>query len=349
MKVKVRLNRKRRGSVRLWDFCRYLLLVVGCAALSYTGCFYIDQYWHQYRMSQAFDRARVSTRPKEIPSSRPTFPARLLIDRLHLKTMIEEGVGESTLDHAAGHIPSTALPGQPGNVGVAAHRDTLFRSLRGIKKHDHIVISTLSQDYEYEVTGTSIVNPHNVSVLAPTQGQNTLTLVTCYPFYYVGSAPDRFIVRARQVSVIAANPPANAEVVSQPVVTEPANTAQVISRSRASHSDVGYPDTMRQDSRDRNVTNGNSRLQKLRFELYKSHSRELAPGISMGLTGTNVEARRANGWMWVMPDRRTIWLRDQSAHEPVVFYRDGRRRELVITNVAPNSVSGYLIVSESQQ
>ena len=84
------------------------------------------------------------------------------------------------------------------------------------------------------------------------------------------------------------------------------------------------------------------------FEVTKNHSRELVPGISLGVTGTNPEYRQVSGWMWVMPDRRTIWLKNQGSQEPVVFYgnADGRKRELVITNVSKNSVTGYLLLPQ---
>jgi sortase A len=325
MILRVRLKGRRRG--RLWHFIRFLLLLIGLGALGYSGWSYFDQYWHQYRASRAFDQA-VDRQRAGVVTPRPAqaFPARLTIARLNLTTMIEEGVGAATLRHAAGHIPSTALPGDSGNVGVAGHRDTLFRSLRGIRKHDRIVISTLSNDYDYEVTGTAIVNPDNVAVLAPTPGENTLTLVTCYPFYYVGTAPDRFIVMARQVS--------------------PDLPGQKLSETRPETP----PETVRPAIRVDRTAHGPNRVdqtpgpRKVRFEVFKSHSRELAPGISMGLTGTDVAGRRVDGWMWVMPDRRTIRLRDHRASDPLIFYRDGGKRELMITNVAANSVSGYLIM-----
>jgi hypothetical protein len=78
----------------------------------------------------------------------------------------------------------------------------------------------------------------------------------------------------------------------------------------------------------------------------KDHSRQLVPGISLGLTGTDAIDHRVNGWMWLMPDRRTIWLRDHAAKDPVVFYGylDGKRRELQITRVSQNSVTGYLLL-----
>ena len=101
-----------------------------------------------------------------------------------------------------GHIPSTALPGQTGNVGVAAHRDTLFRNLKDVQRDDEITLTTLEGEYLYRVVSFKVVNPTDVSVLDPSAGEMTLTLVTCYPFYFVGHAPKRFIVRARQVANI---------------------------------------------------------------------------------------------------------------------------------------------------
>jgi sortase A len=110
-----------------------------------------------------------------------------------------EGVDQTTLRRAIGHIPGTALPGAAGNVGLAGHRDTFFRSLKDIKIRDLIQVSTLKGKFTYEVVSLRIVDPRNVGVLAPS-GENLLTLVTCYPFYYVGPAPKRWIVRAKQVS-----------------------------------------------------------------------------------------------------------------------------------------------------
>ena len=96
---------------------------------------------------------------------------------------------------AIGHVPGTALPGQQANVGVAGHRDTLFRGLRDIKTNDLIEFETLAGKYSYRVGSTEIVKPDDVSVLQAGSSPE-LTLVTCYPFNYVGSAPDRFIVKA---------------------------------------------------------------------------------------------------------------------------------------------------------
>jgi len=123
---------------------------------------------------------------------------RLSVPRLALTAMVRQGAGEDTLRFSLGHIPGTAFPGQVGNVGIAGHRDTLFRGLRNIRKDDLIEVETLRGKYFYQVESTAIVKPTDVGVLKAASYPQ-LTLVTCYPFYYVGSAPDRFIVKARQV------------------------------------------------------------------------------------------------------------------------------------------------------
>jgi len=105
----------------------------------------------------------------------------------------------TTLRRAAGHIRGTGLPGHSGNIGIAGHRDTLFRPLQNIRQDDVIMLTTLQGEYRYRVVSTKIVKPSDVDVLSP-DGQEILTLVTCYPFYFVGPSPDRFIVRAERVT-----------------------------------------------------------------------------------------------------------------------------------------------------
>ena len=143
--------------------------------------------------------------PSEAQPAMRSVIGRLQIPRLKLSVMVREGADERTLSRAVGHIPGTALPGRLGNVGLAGHRDTFFRALRNIREDDAIEFETTQGMYRYVVKSTRIVGPRDVSVLAASGGEN-LTLVTCYPFYYVGSAPKRFIVRAAQVSAIAAIP-----------------------------------------------------------------------------------------------------------------------------------------------
>jgi sortase A len=136
---------------------------------------------------------------------------RVEIGRLGVSAIVREGVGAQTLSTAVGHIPSTSLPGQDGNFAIAAHRDTLFRALKDIRTDDVVTFQSAAGSYTYRVAATKIVTPSDVSVLrsdggglipvkAGSQGADKLlTMITCYPFYYVGSAPKRFIVEARLV------------------------------------------------------------------------------------------------------------------------------------------------------
>jgi hypothetical protein len=100
------------------------------------------------------------------------------------------------------------------------------------------------------------------------------------------------------------------------------------------------------EARDVETINNKLAVKRVDFEVTRNHTQQLTDDLSLGVTGTDVTHRRVTGWMWVMPDRRTIWLKKQGAQEPVVWYgtRDGKRREVVITNVAKNSVSGYVLL-----
>jgi len=112
--------------------------------------------------------------------------------------MVFEGDDASVLNVGAGHIPGTGLAAGEGNIGIAAHRDTFFRPLRGIHASDLITLRTPSGTSRFAVTETEIVRPSQVEVLAPAPGRN-LTLVTCYPFAWAGHAPQRFIVHAKKI------------------------------------------------------------------------------------------------------------------------------------------------------
>jgi len=134
------------------------------------------------------------TTARPYPSSGSAI-AMLTIPRLGMSAVVLEGAGERELKLGPGHIRGTALPGDGGNVGVASHRDTFFRPLRFIRTKDTIKVVAHKQEYLYEVVSTKIVTPDDIGVLYPT-GREGLTLVTCYPFNFVGAAPKRFIVRA---------------------------------------------------------------------------------------------------------------------------------------------------------
>jgi sortase A len=111
---------------------------------------------------------------------------------------IAEGTDTTTLRRAVGHIRGTGLPGHSENVGLAGHRDTFFRPLKDVRQNDIITLTTLGGKFNYRVVSTRVVVPTETSVL-DSGGTESLTLVTCYPFFYVGSAPDRFIVKAERI------------------------------------------------------------------------------------------------------------------------------------------------------
>ena len=133
------------------------------------------------------------------PKSDPTALGRIEIPRLGVRAMVKEGGDEKTLARAVGLIPGSARPGEEGNMVLAGHRDTFFRRLEHIETNDTIRLVLPSETYEYRVRSVRIVEPEETSVLA-SRGVEEVTLVTCYPFTFVGPAPDRFIVTAARVN-----------------------------------------------------------------------------------------------------------------------------------------------------
>jgi len=128
-------------------------------------------------------------------SSRLSPVGRLQIPAINLSVIVLEGTDGLTLNRAVGHIEGTALPWEFGNTGIAGHRDSFFRGLREISRNDQVLVTTLRGVFRYRVDAIEIVDPTDVGVLKASF-QPTLTLVTCYPFYFVGNAPQRFIVKA---------------------------------------------------------------------------------------------------------------------------------------------------------
>jgi sortase A len=136
---------------------------------------------------------KATMNPEKLVQAQPI--GRLEIPAIDLSAMVAEGVETSTLRRSIGHIPGTSLPGARGNVAISAHRDTFFRNLGKLQRGDLISITTLDGTFDYVVESTSIVDPDETAALRDI-GRPTLTLVTCYPFYFVGSAPKRFVVHA---------------------------------------------------------------------------------------------------------------------------------------------------------
>ena len=195
------------GPVRRWS--ERLLLTLGCVLLGYVGYVQVEALLYQRYEDRALDAILASRATTIVPGDatgasasplhqRPAAGStigRVEIPRLGVSAVVRAGNDARTLRLAVGYIPGTALPGEAGNVGLAGHRDTFFRQLRDIRPDDEIRVATPDGTFSYRVERTLIVNPTDVWVLDPTSTA-TLTLVTCYPFTYIGSAPQRFIVRA---------------------------------------------------------------------------------------------------------------------------------------------------------
>ena len=152
--------------------------------------------------------ARATNQPSAASIDRPsatTTVGRIEIPAVGLATRVLEGSNARTLQLAVGHIPGTALPGSSGNVGLAGHRNTFFRPLRRIKLGDEIRFTTAAGAFKYRVISLRVVLPNAIEVLNATQ-LPTLTLVTCYPFDFVGSAPQRLIVHAEMIPIRGTEP-----------------------------------------------------------------------------------------------------------------------------------------------
>jgi sortase A len=252
-----------RATVFLW--LERLLLATGLLCLGLVAFALIDARWFAYQQGRRLDRAlraraaaspagrasgaaggalraapqaappaasetdRLDTfRPGGAPSPAPegAVLGRIAIPQAGISALVLEGVAGSTLRRGVGHIPGTTLPWLSGNIGLAGHRDSVFRGLKDIKKGDFINLETLEGTYRYVVDWAQVVDPDDIGVLA-VSNQPELTLVTCYPFYYVGSAPERFVVRAH---LLGGDGPAGAgaphSAISAPAAPEKGNAAK---------------------------------------------------------------------------------------------------------------------------
>ena len=199
--------------------------IVGLAALSIWGGSVLMRHASAARELKQFEAVRNISRPITISYGAPDThlwdPKRILewqatkkdvspaalavlrIARVGIEAPVLEGTDEWTLNRGVGHIEDTPAPGGEGNVGIAGHRDGFFRALKDIKQGDALELETRAGVARYSVERTWIVSPDDVTVLDPTASPS-ITLVTCYPFYFVGSAPQRFIVRAVRTGELSA-------------------------------------------------------------------------------------------------------------------------------------------------
>jgi LPXTG-site transpeptidase (sortase) family protein len=202
------MNTKGTATTRLRAI-EYGLFAIGATLAVWAFVVWL-QAWHFERLpvpesaGAVADRALRRQVPRNEQKSSPAPPAigawvaRFDAPSVRLSTTVLEGSDDGTLRGAAGHIEDTAFPGQAGNIGIAGHRDTIFRPIRNLHVGDPLVLTTTDRVFHYRISNTMVVNPNDVYVLDPTE-RPTLTLVTCYPFTFVGHAPRRFIVRAELV------------------------------------------------------------------------------------------------------------------------------------------------------
>jgi sortase A len=184
-----------------------ILFTGAVLTLGYCGFVLLDAWIFEQRQTRNLERllhdplpSGSSPSPNELALTRiDGLMGRIEIPSVGISAVVVEGTNKTTLRRAAGHIQGTAVPGQPGNIGIAAHRDTFFRPLRNVRLNDIVTLTTLRGEYDYRVVSTRVVSPDEVSVLNPSKHE-ILTLVSCYPFYYVGPSPNRFIVRAERVT-----------------------------------------------------------------------------------------------------------------------------------------------------
>jgi sortase A len=187
---------------RLW--IERVLLITGIVCLGWWGLVSLEATRYQSKQRAALEHMRVAA--PAVVNALAALPTGSLIGsldvpRLGLSAIIAEGDDDTTLKVAIGHLPDTPLPWQNGNTALAGHRDTLFRPLQHIRVGDDVRVSTVHGDFRYQVRETKVVGPNDLWVLNPTD-RPMLTLITCYPFNYVGKAPRRFIVRADRTTDI---------------------------------------------------------------------------------------------------------------------------------------------------
>jgi sortase A len=196
-----------------------LLVIGGIAMLTWCAVVLADAYVSQRIARQSLETISSVAAPARppIPATAPPQPppsiirrgaaiAALSIPRVDLSAVVLHGSDEQTLRRGPGHVEGTAVPGEAGNVVIAGHRDSFFRPLRYVRLGDDLFLDTPHGRFQYRVTSLQVVRARDLSVLAPTN-EEMLTLITCYPFWLLGNAPDRFVVRAARAGDAAAVAP----------------------------------------------------------------------------------------------------------------------------------------------
>jgi sortase A len=183
------------GVRRYWPT---LLIIAGIVLLVYVGVQYGTMYAKQKELAQQWQQQNVNL-PEE-PAGLVTTLTRLTIPSIKLDAVVVEGTNRKALLIGPGHMESTPEPGDRGNVVITGHRDTFFRHVYELNAGDSILVQRAGREYRYQVTGKKIIAPDDLSVVRPTS-DSQLTLITCYPTYWIGPAPKRLVVFSKLVDV----------------------------------------------------------------------------------------------------------------------------------------------------
>lgn len=219
MRIRIERPKAGRASKQTLRVASWLFFAGGCLTLAYCALVYFEASLYQASQAGRFEKAPKPSEPAASTSSpvgrrldavirgtiekavgarsRQAAVSRIEIPRLGISSVVVEGVDSGDLTVAVGHVPGTAVPGQAGNVAIAGHRDTFFRKLGGIRQGDRIILATPGASYQYSVDSIEVVDPGYVQVLR-SSSEPALTLITCFPFSFVGPAPRRFVVHARR-------------------------------------------------------------------------------------------------------------------------------------------------------
>ncbi len=200
------------NTIRIRQLLSYLLLALGAALVFLGARTLLEWRFGQAGAAVQFERSIADSSAAHVASSRQArlrageTIAKLIIPRLHAHLYVVEGDGARQLLRGPGHLSGTALPGAAGNCVIAGHRDTHFRILRKIRAGDDIILQTESGQYLYRVRHTTIVTASNTSALQPTP-KAVVNLITCFPFFFVGPAPKRFVVHAQLAAAVSGSQP----------------------------------------------------------------------------------------------------------------------------------------------
>lgn len=197
----MRADQRRRG-----QWLERVLLGTGIVCLVWWGVVSLQATRYHSQQRAALERVRTAAAAPAVVNASTVFPTgsligSLAIPRLGLSAMIAEGDDDATLNMAIGHLPDTPMPWHEGNSALAGHRDTFFRPLQHIRVGDELRVSTARGELRYRVTEMMVVGPTDVWVLDRTD-RPTLTLITCFPFRYIGNAPRRFVVKAERTTML---------------------------------------------------------------------------------------------------------------------------------------------------